>query len=67
MFQGGAGVRYPNTVWSSAVLPLRVALVGAGQPVPDSSGAAAALVGQLSRTDLGARGVWIGPGGIIQR
>jgi hypothetical protein len=42
-------------------------LVGAGQPVPDSSGAAAALVGQLSRTDLGARGVRIGPGGIIQR
>ena len=44
-----------------------VRLVGAGQPVPDSSGAAAALVGQLSRTDLGARGVRIGPGGIIQR
>jgi len=44
-----------------------VRLVGAGQPVPDSSGAAAALVGQLSRTDLGARGVRIGPGGVIQR
>jgi hypothetical protein len=41
-------------------------LVGAGQPVPDPSGAAAALVGQLSRADLGARGVRIGPGGIIQ-
>jgi capsule synthesis protein PGA_cap len=42
-------------------------LVGAGQPVPDPSGAAARLVGQLSRADLGARGVRIGPGGIIQR
>ncbi len=43
-----------------------VRLVGAGQPVPDPSGAAAALVGQLSRADLGARGVRVGPGGIIQ-
>jgi hypothetical protein len=43
-----------------------VRLVGAGQPVPDPSGAAATLVGQLSRADLGARAVRVGPGGIIQ-
>ena len=43
-----------------------VRLGGAGQPVPDPSGAAAGLVGQLSRADLGARGVRVGPGGIIQ-
>lgn len=45
---------------------MSVRLVGAGQPVPDPSGAAATLVGQLSRADLGARGVRVGPGGIIQ-
>jgi poly-gamma-glutamate capsule biosynthesis protein CapA/YwtB (metallophosphatase superfamily) len=43
-----------------------VRLVGAGQPVPDPSGAAAALVGQLSRADLGARGVRVGPGGVLR-
>jgi hypothetical protein len=43
-----------------------VRLVGAGQPVPDPSGAAAELIGQLSRADLGARGIRVGPGGIIR-
>ncbi len=42
-----------------------VRLEGAGQPVPDPSGAAAALVAQLSRSDLGARGVRVGPGGTL--
>jgi Bacterial capsule synthesis protein PGA_cap len=42
-----------------------VRLMGAGQPVPDPSGAAATLVGQLSRADLGARGVRVGPGGVL--
>jgi poly-gamma-glutamate capsule biosynthesis protein CapA/YwtB (metallophosphatase superfamily) len=40
-----------------------VRLAGAGQPVPDPSGAAAALVARLSRADLGARAVRVGPGG----
>ena len=44
-----------------------VRLAGAGQPVPDSSGAAAELVGQLSRSDLGGRGVRVGPGGTLSR
>jgi hypothetical protein len=44
-----------------------VRLVGAGQPVPDPSGSAAALVAQLSRSDLGARGIRVGPGGALQR
>jgi poly-gamma-glutamate capsule biosynthesis protein CapA/YwtB (metallophosphatase superfamily) len=44
-----------------------VRLAGAGQPVPDSSGAAAELVGQLSRSDLGGRGVRVGPGGALSR
>jgi capsule synthesis protein PGA_cap len=44
-----------------------VRLAGAGQPVPDPSGAGAALVAQLSRSDLGARGIRVGPGGVIQR
>jgi Bacterial capsule synthesis protein PGA_cap len=43
-----------------------VRLVGAGQPVPDPSGAAAALVAQLSRSDLAARGIRVGPGGTIR-
>jgi Bacterial capsule synthesis protein PGA_cap len=43
-----------------------VRLVGAGQPVPDPSGAAAALVAQLSRSDLGARGIRVGPGGVLK-
>ena len=42
-------------------------LVGAGQPVPDSSGAAAQLVAQLSRSDLGGRGVRVGPDGTLGR
>lgn len=42
-----------------------VRLVGAGQPVPDPSGAAASLVAQLSRSDLGARGIGVGPGGVL--
>jgi len=43
-----------------------VRLEGAGQPVPDPSGAAAALVAQLSRSDIGARGVRVGPGGTLR-
>jgi len=43
-----------------------VRLEGAGQPVPDPSGAAAALVAQLSRADLGARGIRVGPGGTLR-
>jgi poly-gamma-glutamate capsule biosynthesis protein CapA/YwtB (metallophosphatase superfamily) len=42
-----------------------VRLVGAGRPVPDSSGAAATLVAQLSRADLGVRGIRVGPGGVL--
>lgn len=42
-------------------------LVGAGQPVPDSSGAAAQLVAELSRSDLGGRGVRVGPDGTLHR
>ena len=42
-----------------------VRLEGAGQPVPDPSGAAAALVAQLSRADLGSRGIRVGPGGAL--
>jgi hypothetical protein len=42
-----------------------VRLVGAGQPELDPSGAGAALIGQLSREDLGQRGVRIGAGGAI--
>jgi poly-gamma-glutamate capsule biosynthesis protein CapA/YwtB (metallophosphatase superfamily) len=41
-------------------------LEGAGQPVPDPSGAAAALVAQLSRSDLGARGIRVGRGGTLR-
>lgn len=44
-----------------------VRLAGAGQPVPDPSGAGAALIAQLSRSDLGTRGIRVGPGGDIQR
>jgi poly-gamma-glutamate capsule biosynthesis protein CapA/YwtB (metallophosphatase superfamily) len=44
-----------------------VRLVAAGRPVPDPSGAAATLVATLSRADLGARGVRVGPGGVIRR
>jgi poly-gamma-glutamate capsule biosynthesis protein CapA/YwtB (metallophosphatase superfamily) len=43
-----------------------VRLEGAGQPVPDASGSAAALVAHLSRSDLGARGIRVGPGGTIR-
>ena len=43
-----------------------VRLEGAGQPVPDPSGTAAALVAQLSRSDLGARGIRVGPGGTLR-
>jgi hypothetical protein len=55
-----------NGEFSSGRL-VSVRLVGAGQPVPDPSGAAAALVAQLSRSDLGARGIRVGPGGVLQR
>jgi poly-gamma-glutamate capsule biosynthesis protein CapA/YwtB (metallophosphatase superfamily) len=44
-----------------------VRLVAAGQPVPDSSGAAAGLIGQLSRSDLGGRGIRVGPDGTLSR
>jgi poly-gamma-glutamate capsule biosynthesis protein CapA/YwtB (metallophosphatase superfamily) len=44
-----------------------VRLVGAGQPVPDAGGAGATLVGQLSRADLGRRGIRLGPGGTVLR
>jgi poly-gamma-glutamate capsule biosynthesis protein CapA/YwtB (metallophosphatase superfamily) len=43
-----------------------VRLADPGQPVPDPSGAAASLVAQLSRADLGARGVRVGPGGTLR-
>jgi Bacterial capsule synthesis protein PGA_cap len=43
-----------------------VRLEDAGQPVPDPSGAAAALVAQLSRSDIGPRGVRVGPGGTLR-
>ena len=55
-----------NGEFSSGRL-VSVRLVGAGQPVPDPSGAASALVAQLSRSDLGARGIRVGPGGVLQR
>jgi len=42
-------------------------MVGPGQPVLDPSGAGGALITQLSRQDIGARGVRIGPSGAITR
>jgi poly-gamma-glutamate capsule biosynthesis protein CapA/YwtB (metallophosphatase superfamily) len=42
-------------------------MVGAGQPVLDPNGAGGALVSQLSREDIGVRGVRIGPNGSITR
>ena len=44
-----------------------VRLVGAGQPVPDPAGAAARLIGQLSRADLGGRGVRVAADGTLTR
>ncbi|MGN6379953.1 MAG: CapA family protein, partial [Gaiellales bacterium] len=43
-----------------------VRLAGAGQPEVDPSGAGAALVGELSRDDLGARGVRLTPAGRVR-
>jgi hypothetical protein len=40
-------------------------LTGPGQPVLDPSNRGAALIEQLSREDLGARGVHLGSGGVI--
>jgi poly-gamma-glutamate capsule biosynthesis protein CapA/YwtB (metallophosphatase superfamily) len=44
-----------------------VSLVGEGQPVPDPGGNGAALIGRLSRSDLGARGIRLSAGGQIRR
>jgi poly-gamma-glutamate capsule biosynthesis protein CapA/YwtB (metallophosphatase superfamily) len=44
-----------------------VRLTGAGQPVPDASGAGASLIAQLSRADLGGRGIRVGPDGTLRR
>jgi hypothetical protein len=44
-----------------------VSLVGEGQPVPDPGGHGAALIGRLSRSDLGARGIRLSAGGQIRR
>ena len=44
-----------------------VRMIEAGQPVPDPEGAGAALVGQLSAEDFGARGIDVGPDGRIRR
>jgi hypothetical protein len=40
-------------------------LTGPGQPVPDPSNRGAALIEQLSREDLGARGAHISSDGVI--
>jgi hypothetical protein len=42
-------------------------MVGAGQPVLDPNGTGGALISQLSRDDIGARGVRIGSNGSITR
>jgi hypothetical protein len=42
-------------------------MAGPGQPVLDPNGAGGALISQLSREDIGARGVRIGPDGSISR
>jgi len=42
-----------------------VRLVGAGQPVSDSSGAGISVISQLSREDIGARAPHISPSGVI--
>ena len=42
-----------------------IRLAGAGQPEPDPSGAGARLVGELSREDLGRRGVRLSGSGRI--
>jgi len=44
-----------------------VALVEAGQPVPDPDGSGADLVAQLSREDFGPHAVRVGPGGRLRR
>lgn len=44
-----------------------VALVEAGQPVPDPEGAGAALIAQLSREDFGPHAVRVGAGGRLSR
>jgi hypothetical protein len=44
-----------------------VALVEAGQPVPDPDGDGAALVAQLSREDFGPHAVRVGAGGKLRR
>jgi poly-gamma-glutamate capsule biosynthesis protein CapA/YwtB (metallophosphatase superfamily) len=49
---------------SGSITSLR--LVGAGQPEIDPSGAGARVIGELSRADLGARGVRITPSGRIE-
>jgi hypothetical protein len=46
---------------------LSVRLVDAGMPELDPTGAGARLVAELSRDDLGARAVGVGPGGRITR
>jgi len=45
------------------IVPVR--LVGAGQPVSDSSGAGISVISQLSREDIGARAPHISPSGVI--
>ncbi len=45
------------------IVPVR--LVGAGQPVIDSSGAGISVISQLSREDIGARAPHISPSGVI--
>jgi hypothetical protein len=44
-----------------------VSLVGKGQPVLDPGGNGGSVIQQLSRSDLGARGVRLGAGGLIHR
>jgi hypothetical protein len=44
-----------------------ISLVGDGQPVIDPTGNGASLIEQLSRSDIGSRGVRIASGGLIQR
>ena len=52
-----------GTFVAGRIVPVR--LVGAGQPVIDSSGAGISVISQLSREDIGARAPHISPSGVI--
>jgi poly-gamma-glutamate capsule biosynthesis protein CapA/YwtB (metallophosphatase superfamily) len=57
-------LRANGTFAGGRVTPIR--LVGAGSPEPDPARAGIALINSLSRSDLGASGVRLAPGGRIE-